>query len=64
MAPPRDADPDALLAAASAGDRGALARLISEVERGGDSARAVGRAVHPRSGMASSMGITGATGAG
>ena len=36
-------DPEALVDAARGGDRGALARLISVVEQGGESARAVGR---------------------
>ncbi len=57
-------DPSALLAAASAGDRAALARLISLVERGGDGARQVGRVTHPLSGRAYTVGITGAPGAG
>jgi len=35
-----------LIAAARAGDRAALARLLSVVERGGDGAREVGRALH------------------
>jgi len=61
---PRDADPDALLAAARAGDRRALARLVSEVERGGDAGRAVSRVVHPEGGHAYTVGITGAPGAG
>jgi LAO/AO transport system kinase len=62
MAPPTDADD--LLAAAHAGDRGTLARLISLVERGGAAAHAVGRAAHLRGGQAYTVGITGAPGAG
>ena len=60
----RDADPETLLAAADAGDRGALARLVSEVERGGELGRAISRIVHPRTGGAYTVGITGAPGAG
>ena len=57
-------DPADLLAAARAGDRAALARLLSLVERGGDEARAVGRLTHPDGGRAYTVGITGAPGAG
>jgi LAO/AO transport system kinase len=57
-------DADDLLAAARAGDRPALARLLSLVERGGDDARAVGRRAHPLGGAAHTVGITGAPGAG
>jgi LAO/AO transport system kinase len=64
MGPNRDADPAELLAAATAGDRGALARLVTEVERGGEQGRAISRIVHPRSGAAYTVGITGAPGAG
>ena len=64
MGIPRDADPGTLLDAAQAGDRSALARLVSEVERGGDGARAVSRVVHARSGGAYTVGLTGAPGAG
>jgi LAO/AO transport system kinase len=53
-----------LLAAARGGDRGALARLISIIERGGDEARQVGRAAHGLGIDASTVGITGAPGAG
>jgi LAO/AO transport system kinase len=60
----RNADPDSLLAAARDGDRGALARLLSIVERGGEPARAVGRATHPLGGHATTVGITGSPGAG
>ena len=58
------AAPDDLLAAARGGDRGALARLISLIERGGDAARRVGRASHGLGIDASTVGITGAPGAG
>lgn len=54
----------ALLDAACGGDRRALARLISLIERGGEDARAVGRAAHPAAGGAHTVGITGAPGAG
>ncbi len=60
----RPTDPDELLDAARDGDRGALARLLTQVESGGDTARAVGRAAHPRGGHAYTLGITGAPGAG
>ena len=53
-----------LLDAARGGDRAALARLLSLVERGGDEARAVGRLTHPAGGAAYTVGITGAPGAG
>lgn len=53
-----------LLDAAVGGDRAALARLLSMVERGGDGARAVARAAFPRSGAAHTIGITGAPGSG
>jgi LAO/AO transport system kinase len=55
---------DDLLAAARDGDRGALARLISIIERGGDEARQVGRAAHGLGIDATTVGITGAPGAG
>jgi LAO/AO transport system kinase len=53
-----------LLGAARGGDRGALARLISIIERGGDEARQVGRAAHGLGIDATTVGITGAPGAG
>jgi LAO/AO transport system kinase len=46
------------------GDRTAVARLISLVERGGAVAREVGRLTYPLSGRAYTVGITGAPGAG
>lgn len=55
---------DQLLDAARDGDRRALARLITLVERGGDEARQVGRSAHALSGTAHTVGITGAPGAG
>ena len=53
-----------LLDAAAAGDRVALARVLSAVERGGDEARTTGRLTFPRSGQAYTVGITGAPGSG
>ena len=58
------APPEDLLAAARDGDRGALARLISLIERGGEDARRVGRAAHGLGIDATTVGITGAPGAG
>jgi len=60
----RRRDPTALTEAALSGDRGAMARLISMVEEGGDPAREVGGAMFPRAGKAYTIGITGAPGAG
>ena len=57
-------DPAALVEAAREGDRGALARLISFVEEGGDLAREVGRLTFPLAGNAYTVGITGPTGSG
>jgi LAO/AO transport system kinase len=50
--------------AARDGDRGALARLLTLVEQGGEGARAVGRVTHPLGGHATTVGITGSPGAG
>ena len=55
---------DDLVAAAADGDRAALARVLSLVERGGDGARSVGKALHGRRGDAYTVGVTGAPGAG
>ncbi len=60
----RSSDPDELFAAAQAGDRGALARLLSLIERGGEPGRRVGRLAYPESGQAYTVGLTGAPGAG
>lgn len=60
----RRRDPVALFDAALSGDRAALARLLSAVERGGPDARHVGRLAFPRSGQAYTVGLTGAPGAG
>ena len=53
-----------LLERARDGDRSALARLLSVVERGGEEARLVGRLAHPAAGSAHTIGITGPPGAG
>jgi LAO/AO transport system kinase len=53
-----------LFALAHTGDRAAIARLLSFIERGGDLAREVGRLVFPVSGRAYTVGLTGAPGAG
>ncbi|MEO6651946.1 MAG: methylmalonyl Co-A mutase-associated GTPase MeaB [Ilumatobacteraceae bacterium] len=60
----RTSDPDELFSAALSGDRGALARLLSLIERGGEDGRRVGRLAYPRSGQAYTVGMTGAPGAG
>lgn len=60
----RSTDPVELFDAARAGDRAAVARLLSMIERGGPGARAVGRLAHPLSGDGYTIGITGAPGAG
>ena len=62
--PARTTDPAGLLEAARAGDRAALARMLSLVERGGAAAREVGRLTHPLGGSTYSVGITGAPGSG
>jgi LAO/AO transport system kinase len=53
-----------LLEAARDGDRAALARMLSIVERGGPEARELGRLTHPLGGRAYTIGMTGAPGAG
>jgi LAO/AO transport system kinase len=58
------AAPADLLAAARSGDRAALGRLLSLVERGGPDARAVARLTHPFGGATYTVGITGAPGSG
>lgn len=59
-----DSDPETLLEAAQNGDRLALARLLSKAERGGDEARSVSAVTSAAGGRATSVGITGAPGAG
>jgi LAO/AO transport system kinase len=56
--------PTELFGAALDGDRTAVARLISLIERGGDDARTIGRLAHGRSGDAYTIGLTGAPGSG
>jgi LAO/AO transport system kinase len=53
-----------LFEAACAGDRSALARLLSLIERGDDDARVIGRLAYPLSGGGYTVGLTGAPGAG
>ena len=59
-----EAGPPELLEAARAGDRAALARLLTLAERGGDDARALARLAHPLGGGTYTVGLTGAPGAG
>lgn len=61
---PRSRNPEELLGQARAGDRAALARLLSMVERGGDDARTISRLVYGLGGRAYTIGLTGAPGAG
>ncbi|HUF99404.1 MAG TPA: methylmalonyl Co-A mutase-associated GTPase MeaB [Ilumatobacter sp.] len=60
----RTSEPAELFELALAGNRGALARLLSYIERGGEAGRQVGRLAYPRSGQAYTVGLTGAPGAG
>ncbi len=53
-----------LFQAALDGDRSALARLLSMIERGDDEAREIGRLAYPLSGAGYTVGLTGAPGAG
>ena len=57
-------DPDALVARALTGDRGAIAKLISMVEAGGADATRAGAALYPHTGRGYTIGLTGAPGAG
>ncbi len=57
-------DPATLVERAAAGDRAALGRLLTLVERGGEPARTVARLVHPRAWSTYTVGITGSPGAG
>ncbi len=59
-----DADAPRSSNARSQGDRRSIAKVISLVERGGDGARIAIQMLHPRTGNAWSIGITGAPGAG
>jgi LAO/AO transport system kinase len=56
--------PGQLLDAARSGERKALARLLSLIERGGDEARDIGRLVAHSIDEASTVGVTGAPGSG
>src|SRR5664280_1961079 len=64
MAKSRISDPSALLEAARDGDRVALARLLSMVERGGDGSRSVAELAFKTIDQAYTVGVTGAPGAG
>jgi LAO/AO transport system kinase len=57
-------DPAQLVEALRGGDRGALARALSLVERGGQPARDVGALAWPLGGTSYTVGVTGAPGAG
>jgi LAO/AO transport system kinase len=63
-APPRPADPDALVDAALAGDRRALARILTAVENRTPVAEAALRRLYPLAGGAHLVGITGPPGSG
>lgn len=60
----RNLSPSELFDAACAGDRAALARVLSLLERGDTVAREVGRLAYQRGGSGYTVGITGAPGAG
>jgi LAO/AO transport system kinase len=60
----RPTDPTALLSAAQDGDRVALARLLSYVERGGQQSRQVAHLAYRTPGRAYTVGLTGAPGSG
>lgn len=60
----RNLGPAELFEAARAGDRAALARVLSLLERGDQVAREVGRLAYQRTGNGYTVGITGAPGAG
>jgi LAO/AO transport system kinase len=60
----RTLSPEQLFTAACDGDRAALARVLSLLERGDAVAREVGRLAYKRSGSGYTVGITGAPGAG
>jgi len=62
--PARPADPEALLAVASDGDRVALARLLTLVERGGSRGRLVAALAYRAGREPRTVGITGPPGAG
>ncbi len=56
--------PAELFQSAVEGDRSALARLLSLIERGDEEAREIGRLAYPLSGQGYTVGLTGAPGAG
>jgi LAO/AO transport system kinase len=60
----RTRDPVELAERVVGGDRGALPRLLSVIERGGEEARVAGRLLYPQAGSAYTVGITGPPGAG
>ena len=60
----RERNPEVLFPLAVNGDRGALARLLSMIEQGGDEARTIGRLSYPKGGHSYTVGLTGAPGAG
>jgi LAO/AO transport system kinase len=60
----RVSDPAELLSAARNGDRGAIARLISFVERGGEAATQISRDTWSSATTANLIGLTGSPGAG
>lgn len=60
----RRGEPAELFEAARGGDRAALGRLLSLIERGGPAAREIGRLAFPTSGAGYTIGLTGAPGAG
>lgn len=55
---------ETLLEQARAGSEAALGRLLSQVERGGETARQISQLCHPLTGSAYTLGITGAPGSG
>jgi LAO/AO transport system kinase len=57
-------DPAPLVERALTGDRGAVAKLISLVEAGGEPARKTSALLYPQTGEAYTVGLTGAPGAG
>lgn len=61
---PQSRDPDVLVERVLARDRGAVARLISAIERGGADATAAVAKLFARTGSAYTVGITGAPGSG
>jgi LAO/AO transport system kinase len=63
MSRPQRPTPE-LFQAAVDGDRSALARLLSLIERGDDDSRIIGRLAYPLSGSGYTVGLTGAPGAG